>query len=66
MVSITKLLAGISGSHGTVHSMIIIADVSEGLTTPQALGSGGVKPSHLIFTGNAARQSLSLLPSSLC
>ena len=39
MVSIKKLLAGISGSHGTLHTIIIIADVCEGLTVPQGLSS---------------------------
>ena len=58
MVSIKKLLAGISGSHGTLHT-IIIADVWEGLTVPQALSSHGGTRCHLIFTGNPVRQILS-------
>lgn len=58
MVSIKKLLAGISGSHGTLHTIIIIADVCEGLTVPQALSSHGGTRCHLIFTGNPVRQIL--------
>ena len=58
MVSIKKLLAGTSGSHGTLHTIIIIADVCEGLTVPQALSGDGGTRCHLIFTGNPVRQIL--------
>ena len=61
MVSIKKLLAGISGSHGTMHTIVY-----EGLTVPQALSSDGGTLSHLIFTGSPVRQRLSLLSSSPC